>query len=203
MSQLIKNIIFDFGDIFINLDKTATPKAMEIFGFTEVDTDLQQLMDKYETGKIDTSSFLENLNLKFPKANTRKLENAWNAIILDFPEERLEFIEALAQEKHYRLFLLSNTNALHIEQVIKNMTLPRYERFQSCFEKFYLSHEIHQRKPDTSIYKWVLDENGLKAEETLFIDDTFVNTKAAEELGIHTWNLQVGKEDIVNLKSRL
>ncbi|WP_338038959.1 hypothetical protein [Maribacter litopenaei] len=32
---MIKNIIFDFGDIFINLDKPAVFKKMEAFGHTE------------------------------------------------------------------------------------------------------------------------------------------------------------------------
>lgn len=79
----------------------------------------------------------------------------------------------------------------------------KYNRFKSCFEKFYLSHEIHLRKPNAEIYQFVLDENGLNPTETFFIDDTVENTDAAKKLGIDVWNLIVGQEDIIQLKSKL
>ncbi len=124
-------------------------------------------------------------------------------MLLDFPDNRLEFIEDMAKENNYRLFLLSNTNALHIEEVEKKIGTEKFNRFRNSFEKFYLSHEIHLRKPNADIYNFVLKENGLKAEETFFIDDTKENTDAAEKLGIKCWNLQVGHEDIIHLKSKL
>ena len=79
------------------------------------------------------------------------------------------------------------------------MSLYRYERFKSCFDKFYLSHEIHFRKPDASIYEYVLNENQLEADRCFFVDDTKENTQAAAQLGIHTWNNNPEKEDIINL----
>jgi putative hydrolase of the HAD superfamily len=79
----------------------------------------------------------------------------------------------------------------------------RFDRFKNCFEKFYLSHEIRLRKPDPEIFDYVLKENGLVAAETLFVDDTEENTIAAGKLGIKTWHLRVGTEDIVDLNSRL
>lgn len=200
---MVKNIIFDFGDIFIDLDKAATAREMEAFGFTSITPELQIILNTYEKGLISSEDFLSKMGHIFPMANKNSLRFAWNAIILKFPEDRLKFIEALAKKKQYRLFLLSNTNALHIEKVIEHMTLDRYLRFQQCFEKFYLSHEIHLRKPDSEIYEFVLKENRLKASETLFIDDTKENTDAASQVGIKTWNLLVGQEDIVQLKSKL
>jgi putative hydrolase of the HAD superfamily len=124
-------------------------------------------------------------------------------MLLDFPDERLEFIEILAEEGDYRLFLLSNTNALHIPHVEKIMGSEKFNRFKNSFEKFYLSHEINLRKPNAEIYEFVLNENGLKAEETFFIDDTKENIEVAEKMGIRCWNLQVGQEDIIQLKSKL
>ncbi|MDO6490807.1 MULTISPECIES: HAD-IA family hydrolase [unclassified Cellulophaga] len=200
---MIKNIIFDFGDIFINLDKTATALELSKFGFTEITPELDTLMKSYEKGLISSDDFIADTNKIFTTATPEQLKIAWNKIILDFPEERLTFIETLAKETNYRLFLLSNTNKLHIEQVIKNMNIDRYNRFKNCFEQFYLSHLINFRKPDAAIYEFVLKENNLKAKESFFIDDTKENTIAAEKLGIKSWNLQVGKEDIINLKSKL
>ena len=93
--------------------------------------------------------------------------------------------------------MLSNTNELHIDWVKKNITF--YEEFKSYFHQFYLSHEINLRKPDYEIFEFVLSENKLSAEETLFIDDTKENTDVATQLNIHTWNIDETQEDVVDL----
>lgn len=200
---MIKNIIFDFGDIFINLDKPAVYQHLEKFGFTSVSPELDILAKNYEMGLISSADFVLALQKMFPSAEKDEIIKAWNSILLDFPISRLEFIEQLADEKKYRLFLLSNTNELHIEYVNDTMGTANFNRFRACFEQFYLSHEINLRKPNTDIYQYVLSKNELLAEETLFIDDMPENTQAAESLGIKTWNLQVGKEDVVQLASKL
>ena len=135
---------------------------------------------------------------KFNISN-ESLKNAWNAILLDFPETRLAFLKELAESKKYRLFLLSNTNDLHISWIQDNWGMELYNEFKNYFEKFYLSHEINFRKPDNNIYEFVLRENKLVAEETLFVDDLEINTEAAKSLGINVWNLIPGKEDVVEL----
>jgi len=200
---MIKNIILDFGDIFIDLDKSATPKAMEKFGFKNLTQDLDTLFKEYEKGSISSPEFLEEVSNFFPSVTEKDLIAAWNAILLDFPDRRLEFVEKLAQENQYRLFLLSNTNDIHIEFVKQQMGMEKFNRFKNAFEIFYLSYEIGMRKPDAEIFEFVLTENKLNASETIFVDDTKENTDTASSLGIKTWNLQVGKEDITQLKSYL
>ena len=76
-------------------------------------------------------------------------------------------------------------------------------RFQNCFEIFYLSYEMGMRKPDAEIFEFILDENKLEPSETLFVDDTKENIDTAAFLGIRTWHLQVGKEDIIELNNHL
>ncbi len=200
---MIKNIVFDFGDIFINLNKAAVYKQLEKFGFKSVSPELDSLAKNYEMGLISSSDFVLALKEMFPKAQEDEIIAAWNSILLDFPLARLDFITQFAAEKKYRLFLLSNTNELHIDYVLKTMGDAMFNRFKASFEQFYLSHEINLRKPNANIYEYVLAKNQLKAEETLFIDDMLENTKAAEALGINTWNLLVGKEDIIQLTSKL
>jgi putative hydrolase of the HAD superfamily len=200
---MIKNIIFDFGDVFINLDKEATAMAMQEYGFTNLTPDLETLFIEYEKGLITTAQFLDQTQLIFPKASRLDLTNAWNAIILDFPEERLKFIEKLAEEKNYRLFLLSNTNELHIEFVRLHMGEDRYARFKNCFEEFYLSHEIKMRKPDPAIFEHVLNSNSLMAEKTFYVDDSEEHITTASKFGIRCWHLKVGKEDILDLKTKI
>lgn len=196
---MIKNLLFDFGDIFINLDKEAPYKKMGALGMKSVSPEMELINQQYEKGLVTTKDFVTFYQDTFTNANKEQLVEAWNSIILDFPEYRLTFIEELAKKSNYRLLLLSNTNQLHIEQVKQNMGEERYLRFKNCFESFYLSHEINLRKPDASIYEFVLEQNNITATETLFIDDTQENTEAAKTLGIHTWNLIPGKDDVINL----
>ena len=198
---MIKNIIFDFGDIFIDLDKEATQRALKQLGVDKVSEEMLLVAHQFEKGAISSADFIaffEN-TLKLSKV---QLTAAWNAILLGFPKHRLEFLKELSRSKKYRLFLLSNTNALHIEWIQNDWGSALYEEFKNCFEQFYLSHEIHFRKPDASIYEFVLRENNLKASETFFIDDTRENTEAARKLGIQTWNLVPGEEDVVDLLTK-
>ncbi len=198
---MIKNIIFDFGDIFINLDKEATLKALAKFGIHEIGKESMKVAYRYEEGKISTEDFVAFFSRQL-KITKKDLIVAWNAILLDFPKDRLAFLKKLAESKKYCLFLLSNTNDLHISWIQNDWGEELYNEFKDCFEQFYLSHEINFRKPNTEIYQFVLNENKLKAEETFFIDDTKENTDAAERLGIKTWNLIPGKEDVVDLQTQ-
>nr|WP_292960660.1 HAD family phosphatase [Muricauda sp. UBA7809] len=200
---MIKNIILDFGDVLINLDKPATAKAMVQHGFTGITPDMEGLFQTYEKGEIGTQDFLDEVSKYFPKVSREYLIQAWNSILLDFPEERLRFIEQLAREKNYKLILLSNTNDLHMECVKEQMGMERFHRFKNAFDVFYLSYEIGMRKPDSEIFEFVLEENKLNAHETFFVDDVKENTDSAARLGINVWNLHVGKEDITQLKSKL
>lgn len=200
---MIKNIILDFGDVLINLDKLATATAMMQYGFQGITPTLDTLFKDYEKGYIASTDFLDEVSHHFPEADRTYLTQAWNAILLDFPEHRLEFLENLSRENEYKLFLLSNTNDLHIECVKEQMGMKRFNRFKNAFDVFYLSYEMGMRKPDAEIFEFVLDENKLDPRETFFVDDVEENTRTAAKLGIQVWNLQVGKEDITQLKSRL
>jgi len=200
---MIKNIILDFGDVLINLDKPATAKAMVQHGFTEVTPNLESLFQDYEKGLITSTGFLDEVSKHFPNASRDYLAQAWNSILLDFPEHRLQFIEQLAEENQYKMILLSNTNDLHMECVREQMDVERFNRFKNAFNVFYLSYEMGMRKPDTEIFDFVLQENQLTAEETFFVDDVKENTDSAASLGIKVWNLQVGQEDVTQLKSKL
>lgn len=200
---MIKNIIFDFGDIFINLDKQAPLLEMAKFGFTELTPELDIIFKEYEMGLMASDEFVSQLQAIFTNATKDQIKDAWNSIILDFPEDRLKFIEKLKNDNQYRLFLLSNTNDLHIDKVKESMGLERFNRFKNCFEVFYLSQEMKMRKPNADIYEFVLNENELNANETFFLDDTKENTDSAEKLGIQCWNLQVGKEDVLETLSHI
>jgi len=194
----IKTLIFDFGDVFINLDKQGAMKnALELFELDELHEDLIAIHTLYEQGLISTEEFVAFYTDNFPELSKKDIIDAWNYILKDFPNHRLEFIKQLAKDCKYKLILLSNTNDLHISWIADNV--PFYEDFKLCFDKFYLSHEVTLRKPNTDIYEFVLKENKLKPEECFFVDDTKDNTDTAAALGIHVWNIDENTQDIVDL----
>ena len=193
---MIKTIIFDFGDIFVNLDKAATFRELEKFAIKKLSEVITRKNLEYEKGLISSEEFLNSYKNEFGLEHG-SITNSWNAILVDFPEYRFNFIRKLSEEKEYQLILLSNTNEIHIDWIKENF--PFFEKFKTCFDAFYLSHEINLRKPDSNIYEFVLKTHKLNPEDCLFIDDTKENTEAASAMGIHIWNLNPSKEDIIDL----
>lgn len=194
---MIKTIIFDFGDIFVNLDKPATRRELEKLKIGRFTDSIEKNNLDYEKGLITSEEFINNYISEYSHLKKDEIVTSWNSILVDFPKHRYNFIKKLSEEKNFRLILLSNTNEIHIDWIKE--TVPFFNDFKNCFDAFYLSHEINFRKPDAEIYEFVLKKHDLKPEECLFIDDTKENTIAAEALGIHTWNLEPGREDVTDL----
>ena len=194
---MIKTIIFDFGDVFLNLDKPAILRELESRNVRDFTEKLLEINQEYEKGLISSQEFIQSFRNDYAHLTEMDVTSCWNAILLDFPEHRLEFLKELAAENKYKLLLLSNTNELHIDWVQQN--IPFFEEFKNCFDAVYLSQQINLRKPDASIFQFVLEKHQLVPEEVLFIDDTKENTEAAEKLGIHVWNIDPATEDVVDL----
>jgi len=194
---MINTIIFDFGDIFINLDKQATINSLKKLGLSQWNDDLNQLNLLFEKGQISRENFLLGIQKHVPNASIDEILSAWNAILLDFPLYRLEFLQKLS--KKYRLFLLSNTDSIHIETFEQENGISFYSDFYQCFEKVYFSFEMGMRKPDAEIFNFLLKTHELSSKRTLFVDDKKENTDAALSLGLHVWNLQVGEEDVIDI----
>lgn len=195
---MIKGLIFDFGNVFLNLDIDQAKK--EIYNLLDIEAfsdDMLATNQLYEKGLIATDEFLRFYMNCFPRLSRQDIIHSWNAVLRDFPEHHLRFIQKLASDQTYKLILLSNTNDLHIKWVIENVSF--YETFKNCFDAFYLSHEIGLRKPDKAIFEYVLDNNELMANECLFIDDSKEHIQGASQLGIHTWNINPKLEDITDL----
>lgn len=197
MIKGIKHIIFDLGGVLINIDYTLTERAFREAGidnFNELFSQLQQssLFDKLEIGAITRAEFVKVMQetAKTPVTEAQII-NAWNAMLLDFPVRRLQILQQL--HLYYDLFLLSNTNEIHEEAfneiLFRAHGMPNIGVF---FDKVYLSHRVGLRKPMKEIFRRVLDDNGLKAEDTLFIDDSPQHIAAAKELGIQTIFLEKG-----------
>lgn len=202
-AAVIKNIIFDFGGVLLNLDFNRTFRAFEELGFDDFEKNFSQysadpLFRKIEKGIITPHEFYEGLRGLLKKnVPDNELEFAWNAMLLDYRKHSLDFLIPLA--KRYRLFLLSNTNKIHYDHFSETLLEETgYPSLESFFIKTWLSHEIHLRKPDKETYEFVLNDAGITASETLFIDDSYTNFPAAKELGIQT-HLLLPEERIEHL----
>lgn len=194
---MINAIIFDFGDVFVNLDKQASVDAFKQLGLNGPTEDLIELNDRYETGQISEEQFLTGFHRHIPEADVVDIRSAWNRLIGEFPLYRLEFLQMLCGR--YRLFLLTNTDATHIDHFEHKVGMTFARDFYQCFEKVYYSYEAGKRKPDPSIFEMIIRKHDLDPRRTLFIDDKKDNTDAAASLGIQVWNLKPGAEDVVDL----
>ncbi len=179
----IKNIIFDLGGVVLNLDQEKTLRAFKRLGANLEELNLENsIFLDFETGKVDEDYFLQSIfTLLKGNASKEQITQAWNSMLLELPAHRVEIIKQLKSK--YRLFLLSNTNIIHIKAVFEEhgKTI-----FEELFEKIYLSHEIGIRKPDIACYEYVLRDANLKGSETVFVDDNRMNIKGAESAGINT-----------------
>lgn len=190
-------IIFDLGGVILNIDYHLTRTAFENYGISNFNEMYSQaaaddLFDDLETGKITEAGFYNEFNIRSGIVlSEAKIQTAWNAMLLDFREKSLQFISSL--QPKYKLFLLSNTNHIHKKEFhhIYHQK-KRAKAFDDFFDKAYYSCNMGLRKPNANIFEYVLQENNLDANKTLFIDDSAQNVDAAKTLGIQTILLSAG-----------
>jgi len=195
MAHQIKNIIFDLGGVLLNIDFKLTSNAFKNLGVNHFDEMFTQhfsnpLFELLETGKIDETAFYEAFRKEagLPLSN-EQIQAAWNALLLDFPPERIKWLEKIASQ--YRIFLFSNTNQIHYDCFKLNFSNAfDGKNFDDFFEKAYYSQFLGLRKPYPESFLAILEEQGILPSETLFIDDTYKNIEAANQLGFQTIHLQ-------------
>jgi glucose-1-phosphatase len=194
----LKNIIFDLGGVLLNIDYNKTKLSFEELGFNDFDHMYSQysadmLFSQLETGKISNEHFCDYLVKKAGgKINADQICTAWNAMLLDFRKDSLGFLEQLS--KTYRLYLLSNTNAIHLQAFGEIFTRETGKAsLNDYFTKAYYSNEIGLRKPNEDVFEFVLKDAGITAAESLFIDDSYNNIETAQKLGFKTHLLLSGE----------
>ena len=196
-----KAIIFDLGAVILNINYQNTIDEFTKLGVNNAATFYSKkgqtnLFNQIETGMISSNKFLKALQKETKNANINQVEKAWNAMLLDLPEERIQLIEKL--KNNYSIYLLSNTNAIHIDAIKKQLGKRKWLAFCKLFDKMYLSHELGLRKPDVKIFEYILNEQKLKAEEVFFIDDSPQHIASAKKIGIHCHHL-LDDENIITL----
>jgi len=194
----IDAIIFDLGGVIINLDNKLTENAFVALGAKDFNHYFghgfaASFFKDYEVGKISSKQFINDLKTMIQlDVPDEIIIDAWNALLLDFPPERIKLLDNL--KKKYRLFLFSNTNELHLEALRKiyRKTFGNGE-LDDHFEKTYYSHLLGMRKPDKASYEFIINENKLSASSTLFVDDAMINVEGANAAGLKGFYLEPGK----------
>lgn len=200
----IKNVIFDLGGVIINLDPARTRNAFTQLGLKNFDalySFAQQsgVFDLFDKGFLSNADFRNEMRKHISSEVTdAQIDTAWNAMLLDVPSEKIELLRHM--KSRYRTFLLSNTNRIHVECFSAELARVHGSKdFSPWMERCYYSCEIGMRKPDEEIFRFVLNENNLVPEETLFIDDSPQHISGANTCGIRTLHFIQGE----SLQSRL
>lgn len=199
---MIKNIIFDFGAVLIPIEEKRSWEAFKLLGAKPELEQQSETFEAFETGKLTSAEFIAKIQPFFHRRIfPGDLADAWNKLLDPLPQEIVPFLKKL--KKDYRLFLLSNTNELHIQRIKDEAGPFHYGQFIRQFQKLYYSYEVGLRKPDKEIFEKVLKENDLDPEETFYVDDSNKHLKAAAKLGIHTWHFKPEKDSILDLKKKM
>ncbi len=194
MNAKIKNIIFDLGGVVLDIDEGIIVKELEKMDISVKELfhseEFNDVMSKFDTGIYTAPTFRKRMKALIgqEKMTDQRFDAIWNSMILDIPRERIEAIEKV--KKHYKIFLMSNSNVIHYDLYVRDLQLRfGYNEFDELFNKSYFSFAEHLEKPDPHFFELILDHEGLLPEETLFIDDTEANVKVAQSLGIHTYHI--------------
>jgi glucose-1-phosphatase len=178
---LIKNIIFDLGNVLVGVDFEKPMKKLLSEGVSKNRYNSffkKKIGNKYECGIINTNEFLDSAYRSFGKiVPKKKIRSIFKDMFFEFPEMK-KFLENISESEKFRLFLLSNTSPLHFNYIKRKFG------YVNLIESFILSYRIKMVKPDCGVYKLVLNKYKMKPEETLFIDDLKENCESAEKFGI-------------------
>lgn len=197
-SKGIKNLLIDLGGVLINLDRQRCMESFKKLGFADVEErlDIQQLHGIFlqqEKGLITSAEFRNEMRKMIGKEiSDQQIDEAWNSFLIDIPDYKLDLLLKLRTK--YVVYLLSNTNEIHWQWACKNAFPYRTFKVEDFFEKTYLSFEMHMIKPEPEIFKAVIEDAGIEPQETLFIDDSEINCKAAQKLGISTYTPKAGED---------
>jgi len=200
----IKNIILDLGGVLLNINYQLTIDAFVKLGiedFKSLYTQANQtdLFNQLEKGEISNADFIKGVKEFLPKnVSNQDIIHAWNAMLLDLPKERLEFL--LELKSKYNTVLLSNTNNIHLDHFHKELlSVHNKESLNTYFKKVYFSCDMGMRKPDAEIFETLCKNEGFSPQETLFIDDSVQHVEGAKSIGIQAHLLDVKKDNVIRL----
>ena len=202
--QDLDAVILDFGGVLYDIDYDAPPKAFAALGDTEFASLYHKAsqspwFDALESGKMDRATFYGHLLGRCaPGTKEAQVHEAWCCILTGMPPERAELVAKLGTQT--RLFLLSNTNAIHATEFEQDLerTLPDAAGFWGAFEVTHYSHDLGVKKPDPATFLHVCGLHGLNPANTLFLDDSIQHVRGAEEAGLVAHHLDLSQGEFAS-----
>lgn len=196
-----KHLLFDLGNVLLDLDFSRTEESFrellqEDFEEAYLAYEARQLFEDFELGDISPFEFVRGMraSTEVPLTDDDVIDS-WNALLLGIPKARLEWLQSL--RTHYDLYLLSNTNALHMmwfDEHLRDVHNSSLDKFKAIFKDCFLSYQLRMRKPQVRIFRHVLEQAGIPADKTLYIDDRRDNIQAARQLGFQIYQHAPQKE---------
>lgn len=187
----IKNIIFDFGGVICDLLPENCLNEFRKLGcsddiFPKQYSQFEGIFQQIDRGIMSIPDFYDAVRREghMPQATDKQIHDAWTSLLVPIPAERFEAFKRL--KDHFNLYILSNANDIHWKFLDKYRMYYNGEYVTPWFKHVFLSYVLHLEKPEPEIYQAVLDIAGIKAEESLFIDDNQLNLDGAAALGFHT-----------------
>lgn len=205
----LDGVILDFGGVLYDIDYDAPPKAFARLGDAEFASLYHQAsqsewFDQLEVGTLSRDAFYDHLKARCQEGTTvEEVHVAWCCILTGMPPARATLVEALGQKT--RLFLLSNTNAIHAQVFEADLraTLPDAAAFWGAFEAAHYSHDLGMKKPHPETFLHVCERHGLNPSRTLFLDDSIQHVEGAHRAGLHAHHLDLSKEDLAGWLLRM
>jgi len=186
----IKAVLFDLGGVIIDVNYQKTIDAFSDLGVQNAadlynQFDQSSLFDSFETGKVSSDYFIDQLSaLVHHSIHREQIVDAWNAMIGEYPLEKLNLIQEISSK--IPCYMLSNTNEIHLEKAMNALQKTPYSNLELLFKKCYFSHLIGKRKPEPDTFSWVASQLGILAEDILFIDDSPQHVEGAQKAGMQT-----------------
>jgi putative hydrolase of the HAD superfamily len=189
---MLKNYIFDLGGVLLDIRMQNAYERFAALGLPHAELEqggsVYKLMEDYQLGFVTSKEFCQQVAEKCNTTTTpHDIEEAWNSICLNVDDRKLDALRRLRKNEGVAtVSLLSNTNELHWECCCKNWFNANGNRLEDFFDKIFLSQELHLQKPDSEIFNTAIRELGASPAETIFLDDSAVNTAAAAACGLKT-----------------
>jgi glucose-1-phosphatase len=178
----VRALLFDIGNVLLKFDFSIALRALAarsgVHDPVQALARIDQVKASYEDGQFDRATFLR---AAFDVISYRGTEAEFVAAWEDIFEPNEPILELVAQlHERHPLFLLSNTNDLHLDYIFR-----RYPAFRHFSGGTY-SYAVRASKPDRAIYEIACRDHGLEPATTFFIDDLLPNIETARALGFQT-----------------
>ncbi len=186
--RMIKNVVFDLGGVLVGLDLAKCRVAFEAIGLDAIGALIDPchpaaMMERMEQGDLTFHETCDEMRRMTGNRTVtdEQIAAAISAFLIGIPVEKLRAIEAL-RRRGIRTYVLSNNNPAAM-QTIRRMFAADGRTMEDYFDGIYLSYLMRRLKPHADIFIKMLEDSGMSAEESLFIDDSERNVEAARRLG--------------------